>query len=165
MKFAFAQSSVSVAVVAILGFSTSGVVVEAKKDVISLRGGRSSVALAANETLNNATSVNNTSITSVAVNSTTPANTSSVVTEISTNETSSIVEKCTGNTPGWTDIEGDGCEWYETFELPGCPLYGDFTEVNTTSGEPLSTVANDNCCHCFGTAVSIVYCIMNALIV
>ena len=57
---------------------------------------------------------------------------------------------CDGNTPGWTDVDGDGCDWYEANDFPGCPLYGDFGALeNREEG-----VANDNCCHCTGTVVS-----------
>ena len=61
---------------------------------------------------------------------------------------------CT-NTPGWADIDGDGCDWYELYEIPGCPSFGDYTGYDVNTGEPLvgASVANDNCCHCFGTAV------------
>ena len=55
---------------------------------------------------------------------------------------------CTGSTPGWTDSAGDGCEWYEAVDRPGCPLYGH--EYGTEEGG----VANDNCCYCEGTGVS-----------
>ena len=51
---------------------------------------------------------------------------------------------CTGSTPGWVDSSGDGCEWYESVDKPGCPHYGDNYE-----GE--MGVANDNCCYCEGT--------------
>lgn len=59
------------------------------------------------------------------------------------------------DTPGWVDVTGDGCDWYETYELPGCPNNGDFAGYDPSTGEPLvgGSVANDNCCHCFGTAV------------
>lgn len=39
------------------------------------------------------------------------------------------------------DAGGDGCEWYEEFDAPGCPEYG--SDYEGTMG-----VANDNCCHC-----------------
>ena len=54
---------------------------------------------------------------------------------------------CTGNTPNWQDSYGDGCEWYESEDKPGCPNYGDSYEGDMG-------VANDNCCYCFGTGVS-----------
>ena len=61
---------------------------------------------------------------------------------------------CTGSTPGWVDADGAGCGWYEANEDPGCPIYGDYggTDANTGKmiiGEP-GSVANDNCCYCFG---------------
>ena len=47
-----------------------------------------------------------------------------------------VVEDC-DNEPGWTDVDGDGCEWYELYEEPGCPMYG-------WAG------ASETCCHCGG---------------
>ena len=47
------------------------------------------------------------------------------------------------DTPGWVDYEEDGCDWYETNDEPGCPMYGDF-------GGNMGS-ANDNCCHCIET--------------
>ena len=64
-----------------------------------------------------------------------------------TQPTRSPVIPCTGNTPGWVDSVGDGCEWYEFYDSPGCRFFGD--EYEGTMG-----VANDNCCYCTGTAVS-----------
>ena len=55
---------------------------------------------------------------------------------------------CSGSTPDWTDSAGDGCEWYEAFDRPGCPVYGD------DYGTEERGVANDNCCYCEGTGVS-----------
>ena len=54
-------------------------------------------------------------------------------------------EHCGGSstcldTPDWVDTSGDGCDWYETHDDPGCPTYGYF-------GGNLGS-ANDNCCHC-----------------
>ena len=54
---------------------------------------------------------------------------------------------CTGSTPNWKDLYGDGCEWYESADKPGCPHYGDNYEGDMG-------VANDNCCYCEGTGVS-----------
>ena len=72
---------------------------------------------------------------------------------------------CTGSTAGWADVDGDGCAWYEIHDLPGCPYYGDYAGYDANTGEPIigesGLVANDNCCHCFGTAVSEVYYIFN----
>mmetsp|Transcript_2963 Transcript_2963/g.6500 ORF Transcript_2963/g.6500 Transcript_2963/m.6500 type:complete len:1161 (+) Transcript_2963:145-3627(+) len=45
------------------------------------------------------------------------------------------------DTPGWADSAGDGCEWYESHDDPGCPNYGHMYEG--TMG-----VSNDNCCYC-----------------
>ena len=41
---------------------------------------------------------------------------------------------CTGNTAGWVDVSGDGCDWYERYDLVGAP--GGIG------------VANDICCFC-----------------
>ena len=46
-----------------------------------------------------------------------------------------------GNTPNWTDEFGDGCEWYQMSDLPGCPELGDLYEGP-------NGVANDHCCWC-----------------
>jgi len=37
---------------------------------------------------------------------------------------------------GWTDAYGDGCEWYENFDQPGCPSYGDMWSNPTTGVTP-----------------------------
>eukprot|EP00956_Cyclotella_meneghiniana_P002688 scaffold3165_cov62-Cyclotella_meneghiniana.AAC.10 len=47
------------------------------------------------------------------------------------------------DTYNWTDAVGDGCDWYERNDDPGCPVKG-------TSYEGLMGVANDNCCYCGG---------------
>ena len=65
--------------------------------------------------------------------------------------TSEPTSSCTGNTLNWIDSHGDGCDWYKIADLPGCPLYG--SDYEGSMG-----VANDNCCHCSGTAVSYVAC-------
>ena len=44
------------------------------------------------------------------------------------------------DTPGWVDQFGDGCEWYEAHEFPGCVSYG---SIDGDMG-----AASDNCCHC-----------------
>jgi len=54
---------------------------------------------------------------------------------------------CTGSTPGWADVDGAGCGWYEENDLPGCPWYGNYGGTDANTG-----VANDNCCYCFGDA-------------
>ena len=56
---------------------------------------------------------------------------------------------CTGNTPNWEDRDGDGCDWNEEKDKPGCPNYG--WKYRGNMG-----VADDNCCYYFGTAVSII---------
>ena len=55
---------------------------------------------------------------------------------------------CTGSTPNWKDSYGDGCEWYESEDKPGCPNYGDSYEGDMG-------VANDNCCYCMSTDVRV----------
>ena len=77
---------------------------------------------------------------------------------------------CTGSTPGWVDVDGDGCEWYEQNDPLGCPYSGDWAGYDENTGEVLvgeaGSVANANCCHCFGTAVSKVFQnVINALTV
>jgi hypothetical protein len=49
------------------------------------------------------------------------------------------------DTPNWVDADGDGCDWYEENDLPGCPKNGSSYEGNMGT-------ADDNCCYCFGTA-------------
>ena len=58
--------------------------------------------------------------------------------------TTSSPSLCTGNTPNWTNAYGDGCDWYEEYDLPGCPWLGD--RYNGIMG-----VARDNCCYCSST--------------
>ena len=48
---------------------------------------------------------------------------------------------CTGSTPNFKDSVGDGCEWYEMFDAPGCPFAGHLFEG-------VIGVANDHCCYC-----------------
>ena len=54
---------------------------------------------------------------------------------------------CTGNTVGWVDVLGNGCDWYEINDLLGCPSYGHLYDGGMG-------VADDNCCFCAGTGVS-----------
>ena len=63
--------------------------------------------------------------------------------------TSAAPSMCIGNTIDWVDIDGDGCNWYEANDLPGCPYWGDWYVGDMG-------VANDNCCYCAGTGVSII---------
>ena len=44
---------------------------------------------------------------------------------------------------GWKDSYGDGCEWYERYDNPGCPNYGNYWANPTTGITP-----NQACCHC-----------------
>ncbi len=48
---------------------------------------------------------------------------------------------CTGNTPNWTDSFGDGCEFYEQYDAPGCPDLGMYYVGDMGP-------AKDNCCYC-----------------
>ena len=66
---------------------------------------------------------------------------------------------CSGSTPGWVDVDGMGCGWYERNEAPGCPIWGDYTGYDIVTRVKFPDVnrvgvANNNCCHCQGTAVS-----------
>lgn len=47
------------------------------------------------------------------------------------------------DTPGWVDINGDGCEGYEETDLPGCPKYGNYPLWIGNMGS-----ASENCCYC-----------------
>ena len=47
------------------------------------------------------------------------------------------------DTPNWVDFYGDGCEWYETSDSPGCPEYGDIGASYADAG-----TAKENCCYC-----------------
>ncbi|KAL3809341.1 hypothetical protein ACHAXA_003230 [Cyclostephanos tholiformis] len=49
---------------------------------------------------------------------------------------------CTGSTPNWVDSAGDGCDWYESHDSPGCDDYGD-------SWVGSMGPASENCCYCF----------------
>jgi len=60
-----------------------------------------------------------------------------------TDTTPQTTSTCTGNSPDWVDVDGYGCEWWEVYDSPGCPNFGD--EYGGDMG-----VANDNCCYCFG---------------
>jgi surface protein len=50
-----------------------------------------------------------------------------------------VVSMCL-DTPGWVDKERDGCDWYEQYDLPGCPRHGNF-------GGNMGS-ASENCCYC-----------------
>lgn len=50
------------------------------------------------------------------------------------------------NVPGYQDRVGDGCDWHEKNEYPGCEEYGD-----STGGVGFEdTNAFESCCHCGG---------------
>jgi hypothetical protein len=61
--------------------------------------------------------------------------------------TSAAPSMCIGNTAGWVDSDGDGCDVYEAHDDPGCPLYGH-------SFDGGMGVAQDNCCYCSDISVS-----------
>ncbi len=63
--------------------------------------------------------------------------------------TSAAPSMCIGSTVGWVDSFGDGCDWYEVHDLPGCPYGG-----NAFDGG--MGVADENCCFCAGTGVSVI---------
>jgi hypothetical protein len=63
---------------------------------------------------------------------------------------SSSPKPTTCDTPGWVDAYGDGCDWYEENDQLGCPIYGDCCDGGMG-------VANDNCCYCAGTGVSLIH--------
>ena len=74
--------------------------------------------------------------------------------------TSAASSTCIGSTPGWKDLNDRGCDWYEENDYPGCPVYGSyivslFSEVEN---------ADDNCCYCFGTGVSVFDLVISGLI-
>ena len=50
---------------------------------------------------------------------------------------------CTGNTPDWVDGFGDGCDWYEENDDPGCEECGEVCPAIDGS------TAKENCCYCF----------------
>jgi hypothetical protein len=50
---------------------------------------------------------------------------------------------CTGNTPDWVDGYGDGCDWYEENDYPGCEMYGKDSPAIDGS------TAKESCCYCF----------------
>ncbi len=56
--------------------------------------------------------------------------------------TSTMPSACIGNTENWVDSAGDGCEWYEQNDLPGC-------EATSADFEGEMGSAIDNCCYCF----------------
>lgn len=54
---------------------------------------------------------------------------------------------CIDNDPDWKDAYGDGCDWYEDNDEPGCPTHGnDGVGLREALG-----VAKDNCCYCSDT--------------
>jgi hypothetical protein len=50
---------------------------------------------------------------------------------------------CTGNTPDWVDGCGEGCDWYEENDDPGCEECGEVCPAADGS------TAKESCCYCF----------------
>jgi hypothetical protein len=50
---------------------------------------------------------------------------------------------CTNVNPDWVDGYGDGCDWYEENDDPGCEKCGE--ESPALDG----STAKENCCYCF----------------
>ena len=57
-------------------------------------------------------------------------------------KTSPRPSACTDNFPNWVNSYGNGCDWYEQNDLPGCEYYGTLFE-----GEMGTAI--DHCCYCF----------------
>jgi len=68
----------------------------------------------------------------------------------------SVTEESCIDTPDWADADYFTCEWYEANDAQGCPIYGDLRPWRYKDGEVYEAfgdgTANDNCCHCKGTA-------------
>ena len=66
---------------------------------------------------------------------------------------------CTGSTPGWVDVYGDGCGFYEANDDPGCPNMGDFAGYDENTGEWIigepGSLPKDNCCYCFDPQLTV----------
>ena len=58
-----------------------------------------------------------------------------------------FVLECETTPHNWKDSYGDGCEWYELYDEPGCPNYGEYYDGGM--GKP-----NQACCYCEGGSVS-----------
>jgi hypothetical protein len=71
--------------------------------------------------------------------------------------TSAALSVCIGSTIGWVDSDGDGCDWYEVNDSPGCPNFGD------SFGGSMG-VADNNCCYCAGTRVSVIALVISDLV-
>ena len=56
--------------------------------------------------------------------------------------------QCESDTVGWVNSYGDGCDWYEVNNLPGCPNFG----PNWDGG---MGVADLNWYYCASTGVSV----------
>ena len=52
-----------------------------------------------------------------------------------------VTPPCTGSTPNWKDWAGDGCEWYEANDTPGCPLYDTGMIMQMKMAQPMITAA------------------------
>jgi hypothetical protein len=53
------------------------------------------------------------------------------------------------DTEGWKDENGNGCEFYQGSDYPGCPLFGNDDLFLGTMGP-----ASENCCYCKDPTVS-----------
>ena len=53
------------------------------------------------------------------------------------------------DTEGWEDIVGDGCEFYQEIDTPGCPFSGNAVDYVGDMGP-----ASENCCYCKDPTVS-----------
>jgi len=58
--------------------------------------------------------------------------------------------QCEGDTAGWVDNSGNGCNWYEINDMLGCPQHGHYYDGGMG-------VADDNCCFCAGIGVRFIY--------
>ena len=52
------------------------------------------------------------------------------------------------DTEGWEDKYGEGCEWYQESDAPGCPFFGN--DLVGTMGP-----ASENCCYCKDPTVTV----------
>ena len=88
---------------------------------------------------------------------TTDAPTSSPPSPLPTTKHPTPANGCS-DAPDWVDAAGNGCEFYEQNDDPGCPHFGN-------SNEGSMGVADDNCCWCWGTtAVSDLYALVLLLL-
>ena len=153
MKFSFGKASLLV-VSSILGSSISVVACEANTKDHSLLRARS-LAVNNNDNATSTTTNNsNTSTFESSIAANTINMTASSTTTTSTNVTTSIPSSmptattCTDR-PGFVDVLGTGCAWYEMNDTPGCPMFGDLTGLSS------DVTAKNSCCYCFDDAGSV----------